>query len=63
LFAIQQPEGDRRRGEEIKRHDDLAVILEKRQRTSFGIATPLDPSQIAGNSSLRDFESGFRSSP
>ena len=55
--AIQQPERDRRHGEEIKRYDDLAMILEKCQPTALGIATPLESPQIASNRSLRDLES------
>ena len=55
--TIQQPESDHRYGEEIKRYDDFAMILEKGQPTSLGIATPLESPQIASHRSLRDLES------
>jgi hypothetical protein len=44
----------RRHGEEIEGHDDLPVVLEKRQPRFSGVAPASHATQIPGDRPLRD---------
>jgi hypothetical protein len=54
--AVQQLERQRRHGEEIEGHDDLPVILQKRQPPFTRVASAFNSTQIPGDSPLRDNE-------
>src|SRR5579862_6501184 len=57
--TVQQPEGHRRHGKEIERHDFVAVIVKKSKPPLARIAAPQNASQIPGHSCFRDAEVKF----